>query len=145
MGTVTSLSDSEAWDLASRARELLLSEGKRASLCVYNRQGQLLVWCVMDDTRPSTAEIARHKARQAAHTGRSTRTVRDAVRQGTYAPELLGIRREEFVPFAGGVPVYSREGVPLGGIGISALSEDEDESYCLRAVTAAGFLTGAPA
>jgi len=144
MGNTVTLTYKEAWELGSRIRELLESKGKQANLCVFNKQGQLLLMASMDEPRLATAEIARYKARQAALCGRRTGVMAEAVKAGKYTPEIFGIKREEFIPFPGGVPIYTNEKVLLGGVGVSGLRAEEDEAICIGAVEAMGYLADEP-
>jgi len=140
------LSDREAWDLAAAAREQLLSEGKKACICVVNLTGQALVQISIDGAQPYAANLARLKAEQAAKVGRRTRFIRDkaANPEHPYTPEMLGIDPRVFIPWAGGVPVFGADGAPLGGIGVSNLTEDEDEQCCISAVEKLGYLSDRP-
>lgn len=141
------LSDSEAWDITAAARRLLLADEKKACICVVNLAGQALVQIVMDGAQPYAANIARLKAEQAAKVGRRTRFMRDNVANPDhpYTPEMLGIDPKVFIPWAGGVPVFHTDGTALGGIGVSNLTEDEDEQCCIRAVEQLGYLSDRPA
>jgi len=146
MDSVTMLSEAEAWKIAASARKHLHNDGRAASICVVNSMGKALVQSAMDGSQGYTLHIARLKARQAAQIGRRTRFLRDKVADPDhpYTPELLGIKLSRFIPWAGGVPVFAKDGTPLGGIGISNLSEDQDEHYCILAVEESGYLSDRP-
>jgi uncharacterized protein GlcG (DUF336 family) len=77
--------------------------------------------------------------------GQHTRWLRDQLAAGEITLGLFGLSREDFMPWAGGVPIYSREGVLLGGIGMSNLDENEEEALVIRLVESAGFLSERPA
>lgn len=147
MGSVITLTDREAWDLAAAARGYLLKHAKAASICVVNLAGRTLLSLLMDTAQPYSLHLARLKAEQAASVGRRTRFIRDRVADPNhpYTPALLGIDSSGLVPWAGGVPVFSADGVPLGGIGVSNLSEDQDEACAVHAVESLGYLSDRPA
>lgn len=134
----------EALKIANKAMESLTAAGKKANICVANAFGTPLVRYRMDSTRDNTAHIALLKARLSAKTGHRTRKLRDMFKdpESLVTPDLFDIKPEEEVPFAGGVPVYEETGSEktlLGSIGISELSEDEDETFAIEAAELAGF------
>ena len=144
MGTISCLDFQEAWDLLAAALQELKDSGRAANLCAANRYGQVLVQATMDAARPVTAHFAVLKARQAALSGQRTRWLRDQLAAGEITLGLFGLSREDFMPWAGGVPIYSREGVLLGGMGVSNLDENEEETFVIQLVESAGFLSERP-
>lgn len=141
MGEIQCLTFREAWELLAAALRELERAGQAANVCAANRYGQVLAQANMDEARPITARFAELKARQAALSGQSTRWLRDKLAAGEITLGLFGLSREQFMPWAGGVPVYSREGVLLGGVGMSNLDENEEEALVIRLVEAAGYLS----
>lgn len=136
-----SLLFTEARAIADKAVELLCIEGQHACICLCGLQGEVIVHFRMNATRPFTFHVAQLKAQQAAHTGKTTRDLRDLYKSGARTAQLLGIDPAEAVPFAGGVPIYNpASSALLGGIGISNLAEDQDERFALAAVKEAGFM-----
>jgi uncharacterized protein GlcG (DUF336 family) len=140
------LSFSEAMKIASAALTSLSEAGQKANICVVNVDRRSLVQFSMDETRPSTAHVANLKAKLSAHTGRRTRSLRDEFKnpESDLTPAVLGIKKEEEVPWAGGVPIYVKKGnekVLIGGIGISNLSENDDEKHAIRAVEVPGYIS----
>ena len=144
MGRISCLTFQEAWRLAAAGLQELKRSGKAANLCLANRYGQALVQATMDAARPVTAHFALLKARQAALSGQRTRWLRDKLAAGEITLGLFQIPREEFMPWAGGVPLYGADGVLLGGMGMSNLDENEEEAFVIRLVEAAGFLSERP-
>ena len=134
-----------AFRIAEQAAKILQAADLHACICVCGLQGEPIVHFRMDVVRPFTFHLAMLKARQAAHTGKSTRELRDLYASGERMPEVFGIALEEMVCWAGGVPVYGKTveiaGALLGGVGISNLHEDQDESFAIDAVRQAGFNT----
>jgi uncharacterized protein GlcG (DUF336 family) len=145
MGKISCLTFEEAWKLAAACLLELGTLSKVANLCLANRYGQVLVQATMDLARPVTAHFAVLKARQAALSGQRTRWLRDKLATGEVTLGLFGISKEEFMPWAGGVPVYDTDGVLLGGMGMSNLDENEEEAFIIRLVESAGFLSARPA
>ena len=45
------------------------------------------------------------------------------------------------MPWPGGVPVYDDQGRLLGGVGVSNLTGDEDETLAAVGVEAAGYIS----
>lgn len=140
MGTLSSLTGTEAWRIGSAIRNALLDDGKQANICVVNRDGHLLLELAMDNTRPFTATVARLKAQQSARTWRRTRWIRDQVKANELTPYVLGIPKDEFIAWAGGIPTYTPDGKTLlGAAGVSNLAEDDDEKFCAYGVEVCGF------
>jgi len=130
MGQVFNLDDTEALAIAVEIRKTLVEDKKVASICVVNRDGRPLVQISMSLAESFTRIIALRKARQAAKTGKSTRQLRDSVEEGSATPQTYSIKPEVFIRQAGGIPIYNDDKNLLGGVGISGLSnKDEDETY----------------
>lgn len=144
MGVVQNLSHQEALTILNAAYSLIENDGKKASIFIAERNGNIIAQLNMDDIRPVTANIAMLKAKQSARTAERTGWLRDAVAAEEYSLELFNVPKSEYVPWAGGVPVYSKEHVLLGGIGICNLDEMEDEYYAVKAVENSGFLSKRP-
>ena len=146
MGTIVGLEFGEARAIADKVVEALEAHGEKANVAVVDPAGHPLVLYRMPGTPPVTMHLAILKAQQAAHVGRSTRWIRDAVEAGERTPELLAIDAAELVPFAGGVPIFTytqadRSDVQcVGGVGVSALSEADDEACATAGVELAGFM-----
>lgn len=138
----SSLSFPQAMDIAAATINNLVKVNQEASICVVDAAGQPLVQLMMDGARPFTSSIALKKAQLAAHTGYTTRHMRDGFKEpeSGMTPALYGITKENEVPWAGGVPIYAPGGKTLmGGIGVSNLSEDEDEKHAIIGVAVSGF------
>jgi len=144
MGNIIILTSPEAWEIGSIAKENLIKVDKEGSICIVNSFGYLIFQFNMDYIRPMTVDIALAKARQAAKTGKRTSTFRDDVRNGLINLGALGIAERDFVPWAGGAPIYNKSGILLGGGGISNLKQEEDEYYIITAIEKSGFLSEKP-
>jgi len=146
MNSPANLSFSEAMKIANEAVKNLSAAEQAASICVVNTDGRVLVQYCMDEARVSTIATALLKARLTAKTGRRTRYLRDAFKdpENDLTPEVLGVKDEECVPYAGGVPIYmgqDEKQILLGSIGISNLSENDDEQYAINAVEKVGYIS----
>lgn len=144
MAQIVCLSHKEAWDLVKIAHGLLEDGKKSANICVVTRQGQVLLHAAMDEACPATMNIALLKAQQSASVGRRTRWIRDLILAKEATKGLFDIDPEKYVPWAGGVPIYSKEGILLGAMGISNLTEDEDEKFCLLSIEKADYISEKP-
>ncbi len=144
MGKLDILTQQEAWLLGCRLNEMLEKAGKKANFCITNSFGHTLLIVGMDNTRPTTLRFAILKADEAAKSGQSTRWIRDNLAAGAVTLGLFGINPESHVPWAGGCPVYSQDGIQLGALGVSGLAEDEDEEFCMDAIVHMGFLSNRP-
>jgi len=138
MGSVVTLTHGEAWQIGSKARELLLAAGKEACVFVVNHQGKVLFHVAMDEIRGFTSDVAFIKAMLSSETGHRTSTVRDKRAAGEMLNLALCVGENDAI-WAGGVPIYDGKGSLLGAIGISNLKEEEDESIAIHAVEETGF------
>lgn len=139
----TLLSAAQAWCIADAVRQELLSRDKAGVLAIVSSHGRLILKYAMDGITPYNAHLCEQKARQAASIGRRTRFIRDKVLDPDhpYSPRFLDIDPQEFVPWAGGVPILNDRGAVLGGIGLCIATEDEDEEIAVLAVESAGFIS----
>jgi uncharacterized protein GlcG (DUF336 family) len=144
MGDIRCLTHDEAWQIAGAARDALLSAGKHANFCIVNAFGHPLVTVSMDATRPVTLGFAVAKAMESAKTGQSTRWMQQKLSAGEITLGLFGLDSDAHVPWAGGCPVYCTQAIQLGAMGVSGLTEEEDEMVCRDAIAAKGFLADRP-
>lgn len=128
------LTVNDALAVVNKAVELAQQQEVKISVVVVNADGRILSEGFMPGARPMTQTVARLKAEQSAATGKTTRQNRDLLSQGEVTPQVWGIAPEEFIKWAGGVPIY-KNGELVGAVGISNLSEDEDERLALTSVT----------
>jgi len=139
MGQIFSLTAKEARKIMDAAVQTLETQFIAASVCLVNRDGTIIVSLMMDGVRPHTANVARLKAQQSALTGKSTLDIRDEIAAGKKTAEILGIPANELICWAGGMPIYDKEGNLLGGIGVSEPGEMTEEMVAENAVCKAGF------
>jgi uncharacterized protein GlcG (DUF336 family) len=97
------------------------------AMAVVDENGGLIAYACMDGTRPTPRQIAVRKAYTAARAGADSHAFAERLRgQGMSVgdlgdPGMVGVR--------GGV-VIVKDGVVLGGIGVSGLAAEEDEALC---------------
>ncbi len=139
MGKVYSLTSKEAEKIMEAAIQTLEKRSQVAAIVIVNFCGIEIAKAVMDGVRLFTANVALLKAQQSALTGKSTAQIRNDVQSGGVTTRILGIDPEEFIKWAGGVPVYDKRGHLLGGVGVSNLTQEEDEIVAKAAVNQAGF------
>ncbi len=98
------------------------------AVAVFDESGKLLAFAHMDGAASAVGDFAQWKGRSAA-----TVHVASAVTAewGRGPPGLA--------TWEGGVPVFSAEGVPLGGVGVSG-AESADDVACGKAGIAAAGL-----
>lgn len=132
----------EAFRIATTTLRVLESHGESASIAVVNRDGRLLVQLCMPGTMSYTASVAVKKALVCASTHESSRDVRDAINSGSCTQSAYNIPEEMYVPWAGGLPIFDEQGRCIGGVGVSGLSEDDDEQRCYVGVIRSGFYCG---
>ncbi|MEA3322856.1 MAG: heme-binding protein, partial [Patescibacteria group bacterium] len=94
--------------------------------------------------RPMTYAIATNKAALSGYTGARTGTTAKQIASGERTLELYGIAPEMNVPFPGGCPIYTKDGVLIGGAGFSEQTGITDERIISAAIEACGFLSDTP-
>lgn len=120
-----------------KGRELGL---KPLSVAVLDAGGHLLAFQRQDGASTLRPQIACAKAGGALALGVSSRTIGDmAVQRPTFVASLGQIAPHGVVPAAGGVIVIDGEGLPIGAVGITGDTSDNDETCTLAGIAAAGL------
>jgi len=118
-----------------------MAEGRRIrvalSVAVVDQGGQLVAFERMDGADLVTIGLAQDKAWTALMNRMPTRDLAPLVQPGAefYGYESIG--RGRTIVFAGGMPLL-RDGVLVGGVGVSGGSVDEDQAAVEAAVAAFG-------
>jgi len=99
--------------------------GKSAVIAVADAHGELIAFLRMDDAPFSSIAVACNKAYTAARLRRTTRE--QGARVAARGIEMSYYGDARLTGFGGGVPVVV-DGATLGAIGVSALSDEEDEA-----------------
>lgn len=129
-----------AWSIMENIRRLAVTTAVSGSIWVVNKHRFPLSFGVAGEPREFTATIALNKARQAAFTGLPTKDIAEKIESGERPLELYGIRKEIYVPFPGGRPIYTAKGVLVGGAGFSELAGDSDDMFAFNGILQSGFL-----
>ena len=104
---------------------------KHIAIAVCGPEGELIAFLRMDGASPAASLIAQNKAYTAARDRKSTRQMGEFMHQNNRPPAFWG--DSGITGFGGGVPVV-QDGKVIGGIGISGLSEEEDERIAYAAI-----------
>jgi glc operon protein GlcG len=124
MYQVGKISSVEASALIAKAIELATKIDKPIAVAVTGPEGELISFLRMDGANPASARIAQSKAYTSAIDCKSTRAQGEFMRndnreQGYWTDSKI-------TGFGGGLPII-QNGKVIGGIGVSGLSEAEDE------------------
>ena len=113
---------------------------KPLSVAVLDAGGHLIAFERQDGGSFLRAQIACGKAGGALALGVSSRKIGEmAVERPTFVGSLGHLSAPGLVPAAGGVIVVDAEGAPLGAIGVTGDTSDNDEICALAGIAAAGL------
>lgn len=107
--------------IAAAARAEALQNGWRVTVAIVDDGGHLLYLERAHDTQFGSVETAIFKAHAAAAFQRPTKMSEDAVQSG----RLIHLALPGVIPAEGGVPL-KRDGIVIGGLGISGVRSPED-------------------
>lgn len=113
---------------------------KPLSVAVLDPGGHLLAFQRQDGASTLRPEIATAKAAGALALGVSSRTIGDmAADRPSFIGSLGAIAPKGVLPAAGGVIVVDADGFPIGAVGITGDTSDNDELCALAGIKAAGL------
>ena len=112
--------------------EAVESERKAAAIAIVDAHGELLAFARLDGTLLSSGVLAVNKAYTSARLNRPTRVLGETLRERGTDVAFYGDPR--YVGFGGGLPAL-RDGVVIGGVGVSGLSDTEDEALAALGVS----------
>ena len=104
---------------------------KHIAIAVCGPEGELIAFLRMDQASPAASLIAQNKAYTAARDRKSTRQMGEFMNGNDRPPAFWGDLA--ITGFGGGVPIVN-DGKVIGGIGISGLSEEEDERIAYASI-----------
>jgi glc operon protein GlcG len=133
MYTFQKVSSQEAIKLLGHAITEASKANKHIAIAVCGPEGELISFLRMDEASAAASKIARNKAYTAAVDRKSTKLMGEFMNAQNRPPAFWG--DQQITGFGGGVPIVQGEKV-IGGIGISGLSEAEDEKIAYAAITA---------
>jgi glc operon protein GlcG len=97
------------------------------AIAVVDKSGELVAFARMDDASPQASLLARSKAYTAARDRQKSGNL------GAWAKETGKTMGDWTDPnitgIAGGIPIYNENNKVIGGLGISGMSEQDDEHF----------------
>jgi glc operon protein GlcG len=135
MRSETSVDLREASVAMTAMRSELARRQARAVIAVADARGEIIALERVDGAPATSVRIAMNKAWTAANQACATRAIGDRVRSA----EKLDVSYygdERICGWAGGVPVL-HDGVVIGAIAVSGLTEDDDEAIAKIGLAAA--------
>lgn len=133
MHSFEKVSSQEAIKLLGHAITEASKINKHIAIAVCGPEGELISFLRMDLASPAASKIAQNKAYTAARDRKSTRAMGNFMREENRPSTFWG--DIGITGFGGGVPIMHGDNV-IGGIGISGLSEEEDERIAYAAILA---------
>jgi glc operon protein GlcG len=133
MYTIDKVSSKEAHQLVANAFAEAEKINKHIAIAIAGPEGELISFLRMDGASPAASKIAQNKAYTAARDRKTTRQMGEYMKEKGRPPAFwgdLGI-----TGFGGGIPIIHNDKI-IGSIGISGLSEDEDERIANTAIQA---------
>ena len=113
---------------------------KPLGVAVLDAGGHLLAFQRQDGASNLRPQIAMAKASGALALGVSSRTIADmAADRPVFVAALGPISSHGILPAAGGVIIVDGEGRPIGAVGITGDTSDNDEACALAGISAAGL------
>ncbi len=104
---------------------------KQIAVAVCGPEGEMISFLRMDDASPASSVISQNKAYTSARDRKTTKEMGDSMTSKNRPPAYWG--DPKITGFGGGVPIISNSKV-IGGIGVSGLSEAEDERIANAAI-----------
>jgi glc operon protein GlcG len=133
MHTVQQLSHADAMTILDTIRTRAEAETAALAVAVVDPHGELLAFLRTDGCRLQSISIAQNKAYTAAREGIPSKELGRRSKAEGFPMTNFGVLR--FVTWGGGVPVIV-DGVVVGAVGVSGLSEDEDIAYAEQGIAA---------
>jgi glc operon protein GlcG len=106
---------------------------KSVVVAVTGPEGELIAFLRMDGANAASGVIAQNKAYSSARDRKSTLEMGMYMREKNTPPAFWGDDR--ITGFGGGLPII-HQGTVIGGIGVSGLSQAEDERIAALAIQA---------
>lgn len=130
------ISHEMAKSLAEKAMEYALERNLALSIAVCDDHGELLVFYRMDGVGLQTGTLARAKAYTAARMRKSTLLLGEwAIENKKDISQWVDPR---ITGLGGGLPVL-KDGLVVGGMGVSGLSPEEDEAVVAFSLKSLGM------
>jgi uncharacterized protein GlcG (DUF336 family) len=98
------------------------------AVAVFDERGTLMAFALMDGAAAAVGDYAQWKGRSAA-----------MIHVASAETANWGRGPAQLATWEGGVPVFSSDGVPLGGVGVSGAESAEDVACGKAGIAAAGL------
>lgn len=105
---------------------------KQVAVAISGPEGELIAFLRMDGASPAASLIAQNKAYTAARDRKDTKLMGEFMLNFNRPPAFWG--DNGITGFGGGVTIRNNNST-IGGIGVSGLSEEEDERIANAAIT----------
>lgn len=113
---------------------------KPLSVAVLDAGGHLIAFQRQDGASFARQQIAQGKAAGALALGVSSRKVGDmAVERPWFINAFASSAPHPVIPAAGGIILVDADGIPIGAVGVTGDTSDNDEICALAAIHAAGW------
>lgn len=113
---------------------------KPLSVAVLDAGGHVIAFQRQDGASAMRFQIASGKASGALALGISSRKIADmAAERPSFIASLGPLSQQGIIPAAGGVIVIDDQGHPIGAVGITGDTSDNDEACTLAGIAAAGL------
>lgn len=113
---------------------------KPLSVSVLDAGGHMIAFQRQDRASSLRERIASGKASGALALGVSSRKIGEmAAERPSFVASLGAMATHGIIPAAGGVIVVDAEGLPIGAVGITGDTSDNDEACALAGIAAAGL------
>jgi uncharacterized protein GlcG (DUF336 family) len=113
---------------------------KALSVVVLDAGGHMIAFQRQDGASAMRMQIASGKAGGALALGISSRKIAEmAAERPTFVTSLGPISPQGIIPAAGGIILVGEDGRPIGAVGITGDTSDNDEACALDAIAAAGL------
>lgn len=133
MRNVPTLSSHDAQQLVSHVIAELSARNAVGVVAVVDNHGELLAFVRMDGAPLPSITIAINKAYTAARAAKPTRDIGKKIRSADQGFDIAYYGDSRFVGWGGGMPVRV-DGVCIGAVSVSGLSEDEDAEIAAIAI-----------
>lgn len=127
----TKVSSKEAFQLIEHATAEATKINKAIAVAVCGPEGEIISFLRMDEASPAASKIAQNKAYTSACDRKSTKEMGEMMIAKSRPPAYWG--DSKITGFGGGLPILQNQKV-IGGIGVSGLSEAEDERIARAAI-----------
>lgn len=135
MKTEMTLCDEDASAAIAAVRAELVKRGKTGSVAVTDPHGEVIAVLRVFGAALNSMTVATNKAFTAARLRRASVELGRAVRHAETGYDVAYFGDPRYVGFAGGLPVL-KDGVVVGAVGVSGLSQVEDDELAAIGVAA---------